>query len=144
MKNCLNPSCAKPIADNELYCSDLCMIEHQTSETPTSSEGSNYSFVEVQAQKLQVEPGDTIIFTIKQSEITDALSGSLNRLGDNLRKIFKDNQVIVLGVEPDGDVKISVVKQPTLPVAEPVNLGYCNNCDCGKKEAAEQAKEEKS
>lgn len=125
------------------YCSEVCYLEYRdngpmpekTSEQERSEQiKRDYEFTEVEVQKINLQPGDTLMVTIKNNYIDPDAMRSLN---SEFKKRFPNNQVFVFGMDIDGDVKLAVVSQPEIKVETPVNLGYCTNCDCGKKDAAE-------
>lgn len=101
----------------------------------------DYEFTEVEVQKLNLKPGDTLMVTIKNSYVE---AEAIQLLSNQFRKTFPNNKVFVFQVDVDGEIKFAVVSQPEIKLETPVNLGYCTNCDCGKKEAAEGNKNEKS
>jgi hypothetical protein len=93
--------------------------------------------VETEVQKINLGEGDVLVTTIKSDEIDMA---SMNSLGDQLRKIFPNNKVIVMGVGSEGDIKFTVAKDAAAKVSSGCGTGpanYCSDCSCGKKERYE-------
>jgi len=87
---------------------------------------------EVDVQKLSLQPGDTLVVTVKGEEFLD--EKIMGDLRDSFRKKFKNNQVevVLLAMPEDHDVKLSVIKNEAIPAP------YCAGCDCGKKERFEK------
>lgn len=88
---------------------------------------------EVEVQKLNVQPGDTLILTIRAENTEDIDSGFVRALQEGFRKRFVDNkvEVVMLAMAEDHKIDFTVVKE------KPVQ-NYCDDCGCGKKEAAER------
>lgn len=93
----------------------------------------DYELTEIQVQKLNLQPGDTLMVTIKNDYIEP---GNLAPFKKEFKRVFPNNEVFVFGMDSESEIKFAVVTQPET-VATPVNVGYCNDCNCGKKEAAE-------
>lgn len=91
---------------------------------------------EMEVTKLDLQPGQTLMVTIKHEDL-DQFSLQHLRLG--LKRAFPNNQVMVFGMGLEGDVKFAVVNEP---IASEPNLGYCGDCGCGKKERVELSKKE--
>jgi hypothetical protein len=96
---------------------------------------------QIEVMKITLEPGDVLISTIK-SEYLD--QHSMTSLGEQLRQMFPNNKVVVMGCEPEGDIKFVVAKDASLSDTK-VGCGttpnnFCSDCSCGKKEAYEQNK----
>lgn len=87
---------------------------------------------EVEVQKLNMQPNDVLMVTVKHDDIDYT---SMQNLRKQLNLAFPDNKVMVFGMGSAGEVKLAVMT--TEPVAPPVNLGYCGDCSCGKKERIE-------
>lgn len=104
-------------------------------------EMNNIKLNEVDATKLNLQPGDVLVTTIKSDDITMA---SMNGLGEQLRGIFPNNKVIVMGVGSEGDIKFTVAKDAaSSDTKAAVGCGttpsaFCGDCSCGKKEAWER------
>lgn len=103
---------------------------------------------EVEVQKLNVMPGDVLIFKFK-GEIDEY---QMKAFGAQLRKLFPDNKVVVLGLDDDQDIELTVLENRVSIAStdQPgqadcaVPTSYCDSCACGKKERilAEQGKKE--
>jgi hypothetical protein len=81
------------------------------------------------ATKINLKPGDVLILTVKDDNLDHE---SLQQLSQSIKKIFPNNKVAVFGLGTEGEVKFHVAS-----VEQPVVQSYCSNCDCGKKERAE-------
>lgn len=130
-KLCNNPKCGKDFEGESLYCSPACYLEHQTDlatveEKPMVPE-SFFKITEMEIQKVNLLPGDTLMVTIKNDDIHQFALDSLRK---QFLSIFPNNRTFIFGMGNDGDVKFAVVSQP--------EVSYCSNCDCGKKKAAEE------
>lgn len=95
---------------------------------------------QIEVMKITLEPGDVLISTIKSLYLD---SQSMTSLGEQLRQMFPNNKVVVMGCEPEGDIKFVVAKDASL--SDTVGCGatpasFCSDCSCGKKEAYEQNK----
>lgn len=95
---------------------------------------------QIEVMRITLEPGDVLISTIK-SEYLD--QESMVSLGEQLRQMFPNNKVVVMGCEPEGDIKFVVAKDAN--VSNTVGCGatpasFCSDCSCGKKEAYENNK----
>lgn len=87
---------------------------------------------EVEVAKLNLLPGDVLFVTIKSDEIEKTM---LDELGKNFSKVFPNNQVSLLGMSSDDEVKFSVIT--ALQESGCGTQSYCTDCSCGKKEQAE-------
>lgn len=93
---------------------------------------------EVEAQKINLAPGDVLVVKIKSDELTQA---SMNGLSEGLKSIFNKNKVVVLATESSGQIDLTIATQSEYPeqVKEDCStVNYCNSCSCGKKEAFER------
>lgn len=86
---------------------------------------------EIEVRKLNLQPGEVLFVTVK-SDLADP--DSLDRLGAGLRMIFPLNKVVVLSTEPEGSIELTIGKGLEYPDS---STKYCQDCSCGKKEAAE-------
>ena len=84
---------------------------------------------EVEVQKLNLQPGEVLVVKVKSNDFNDH---SMSQLGSGLRRIFPNNKVVVLGVEPEGNIDLTVAKGSEYPETQ-----YCTDCNCGKKAAYE-------
>lgn len=97
----------------------------------------NVNITTAEIQKLNLTEGDVLILSIKSDEID---MSSMNAIGDQLRKIFPNNKVLVMGVGSEGDIKFTVAKDAA--ATQQVGCGstpasFCSDCNCGKKAAYE-------
>lgn len=96
---------------------------------------------EVDVVKINPQPGEIIIVTIKSDDVDMA---SMQSLRESMRKVFPNNQVMLMSVGSEGDIKFVVAKDASLSDTK-VGCGatpasFCSDCSCGKKEAYEQNK----
>jgi len=90
---------------------------------------------ETEVTKLNLQQGEVLVVKVKVQEMGQ---DSLEEFGTKLRNIFPNNKVVVLGLGPDDDVKFETIAGSEADlscVSSPV--GYCSNCDCGKREQIE-------
>lgn len=87
----------------------------------------------VEVQRVGLQPGDVLMVTVKNDDMDQA---SLHALQSALREVFSENKVFIFGMGTTDDVKLTVISQEM--VAKSENVGYCSNCNCGKKERAEK------
>ena len=144
--------CSKATDFNVVFCNELCrqaysdteamrkatLVESKQEEESEQIK-NNYSFIEIEAQKINLQKGDTLMVTVKNSYIENV---HIQKMAEQFHKVFPNNKVFIFSVEIDGDIKFATVSQPEIKVEPPVNLGYYNDCNCGKKEAAEGKKNE--
>jgi hypothetical protein len=148
-KLCDNAKCGNDCALEAYYCSEKCynedapVREEQAKARETHlNEQIQVNTVDVQinlvdVQKVSLNPGDTLMVTIKHDEIT---RGTLEMFSRQFKKLFPNNQVFAFNVGTDGDVKFAVVSKPEVdytPGCGTSPTSYCNDCNCGKKELAE-------
>jgi len=88
---------------------------------------STVNVVNVEIAKLSLQPNDKLLISLKSHEIDLAFLDSFRK---GLKKLFPSNEVGVIALDPDGDMKITIVNNPS--------ASYCSDCSCGKKEAAER------
>lgn len=86
-------------------------------------------FNEVEVQKLNLQPGEVLIIKVKTEFIDNS---QMTTLGQGMRKIFPNNKVIVLSVEPEGSIDLTIAKGSEYPETQ-----FCTDCNCGKKAAYE-------
>ena len=85
---------------------------------------------EVEVAKLDLQPGQALMVTVKHGDVDQTSLGHLQRA---FGRAFPNNQVMVFGMGLEGDMKFAVVNEPVAPAP---NLGYCTDCNCGKREAS--------
>ena len=94
------------------------------------------SIKEMEVAKLNLKPGDVLAVTVKSNRLT---SESLNFLKDQLNELFNGNQIFLIGMNLDEEVKFSIMDE------QPKGCGvqsYCDDCSCGKKERLKAEKDE--
>lgn len=103
-------------------------VGEEEAEVPSVdlSGSMQFGFDVVEVQRVGLQPGDVLMVTVKNDELTQK---SVNNLRSQLQKVFPSNKVFVFAMGTTDDVKLSVVSQTP--------IGYCSDCSCGKKEAAQ-------
>jgi len=106
-------------------------MEQDQNNSPPDNQASSpsqgyFGFDVAEVTKISLGPGDVLSVVIKNDDVSHASLGYLQR---QLKDLFPNNNVIVLGVGTNDEVRFTVVKQE--------NKGYCSDCTCGKKEQAE-------
>ena len=89
---------------------------------------------EVEVQKLDLREGEVLAVTLKHDDVT---YDSLKSLQKQFAALFPNNKVLVFNVGTDGDIKLAVLEGQQNSVAPAPQLGYCTDCNCGKKDRAE-------
>lgn len=89
--------------------------------------------------RVKLEPGEVLF--VKLSVSDDIGQSELSALGDELRRIFPNNKVVVMALPAGDKIELTSVKDSSSlsSCADPVR--YCSNCSCGKKEALEAKNE---
>lgn len=102
---------------------------------------SEVKFNEVDVQKLNLQPGEVLIVTVRSDEADEA---SVNGLSKGLKNIFPNNKVVVFSVGASDGIDLTVARNMSQdsevqqrPGCGPTPADYCDNCSCGKKEAYE-------
>jgi hypothetical protein len=95
-------------------------------------EKKELNITELQVQKLNLKPGDTLMVTVQSDELDEA---SLDYLSKRLKFFFPNNKVALFGMGMEGYIKFTVASQAETCETSPA--GYCSNCDCGKRERVE-------
>jgi hypothetical protein len=98
-----------------------------------------YGFDVVEVQRVNLQAGDVLMVTVKNDDLSQE---SVDMLRKQLQLVFPDNKVFVFAMGTSDDVQLSVVSQSQNPVAECSPVGYCNDCDCGKKAQATETDDE--
>ena len=84
-----------------------------------------FGFDVVEAQRVALQPGDTLMITVKNDDLSQA---SVDALRMQLERVFPQNKVFIFAMGTSDDVKISIVSQ--------TQTSYCSDCNCGKAEQA--------
>lgn len=100
---------------------------------------SEISLNEIDVRKLNLQPGEVLIVTIKSDELTE---DSMYQLRRGLMGYFPNNKVLVMGVGSEGNIDLTVARhvaydEPTAEACGPGPANYCSDCSCGKKQAYE-------
>lgn len=78
---------------------------------------------QVEVMKVNVRPGDILIFKIKSDTIE---SSWLQFFSDHLRaEVFPDNKCLVIGLDPQDDLEVTAVGP------EEQEEECCGSCECG-------------
>lgn len=93
----------------------------------------------VELTQIDLKPNGVLMVTVKNDDMDHA---SIQALRDQLQSVFPNNRIFVFGMGTADEVKFVAVNQEA--VAKPENVGYCSNCNCGKKERAEKTLEGES
>jgi hypothetical protein len=88
----------------------------------------------VDVTKISLDLGDVLMVSIKSDSVGP---DDLRMLSKGFQRFFPDNQVLVMAVEKNGDIRYSVATTPK-PAEVAPTANFCNDCGCGKKEAWEQ------
>jgi hypothetical protein len=96
-------------------------------------------FKEVEVSKLNLKENDVLVVKMQGEDFeADMLRG----LQAHIRKVFPNNKVLVFSLQGDMKMELEVIQaalQSESLSCPPT--GYCEGCDCGKREAAEAAAE---
>jgi hypothetical protein len=89
------------------------------------------TFKEVEVTKLNLQPGEILVATIKSDDVDMA---SLTTLRGQIQMAFPNNKVFLFGISLDDEVRFSIMKDSTPSCG---TQSYCADCNCGKKEQME-------
>jgi len=101
--------------------------------------GMQFGFDVVEVQRVNLQPGDVLMVTVKNDDLSQE---SVDMLRKQLQLVFPNNKVFVFAMGTSDDVQLSIVSQGENPVAECSPVGYCSDCDCGKKAQATETDDE--
>lgn len=90
------------------------------------------TFKEIEVTKLKLQPGETIVITMK---IEDLAEGSMQELGRKFREMFPNNKVAVINLGLNDEIKFQTVLESASCGSS--STSYCNDCNCGKREQIE-------
>ena len=122
-------------------------------ETPTNEQGiplealkTEVIFKEVEVSRLNLKQNDVLVVKMHGDDFDVAM---LKGLQAHFRKVFPNNKVLVFSLIGDMEMDLEIVRAalvmepqtayaptPASPCAT-APKGYCEGCDCGKKDAAE-------
>jgi hypothetical protein len=94
---------------------------------------------EVEVSKLNLKENDVLVVKMQGMDLDGDLIRSLQK---HFQKVFPNNKVLVFSLEEDAKMELEVVEaallqeQPEASSCATAPAGYCEGCDCGKKEAA--------
>lgn len=86
---------------------------------------------QVEVTKLNLQPGEVLVVTIKHDEVD---SDSIRDLKEMFESVFPNNQTLILAVGKDDDIKLTSVKSIDTVRSSCSTGNYCDDCNCGKKE----------
>ena len=92
---------------------------------------------EIEVQKLNLRPGETLVVTLHSDEIGPE---DMESLGAGFRHYFPNNKVAVLNVGSGNQIKMTVVADLPAESCGATPSSFCGDCSCGKKEAFEASK----
>jgi hypothetical protein len=127
-RKCLHTACVNVVAEGNVYCSPECedsfreYVESMREQEASAQIKRDYELVIIEAQKIKLEKGDTLMVTVKNEYVEH---DEIRLLSSVFKKAFPDNKVFVFNMGSDGDVKFAIA-------SEPENT-YCKDCNCGKK-----------
>src|SRR4051812_12160887 len=116
----------------------------------------NFKIELAQISLLKLNPQDVLMVKLTSEDISDA---GMEALRDMLQSNFPNNKVLVFALKTIDELVFEVVSPATInalkniPATSDLELnnavqemscatapkGYCNDCNCGKREAAERA-----
>jgi hypothetical protein len=116
-------------------------------ETPTNEQGvpvdpnsapvriAEFVLKETEVSKLNLMQNDVLVVKMQGMDLDHDLIKSLQ---NHFKKVFPNNKVLVFSLSEDAKMNLEVVKAEALGEScATAPKGYCEGCDCGKKEAAE-------
>jgi hypothetical protein len=94
---------------------------------------------EVEVSRLNLLQNDVLVVKMQGNDFGQELIESLQ---NHFRKVFPQNKVLVFSLTDDLSMDLEIVRAALLTESEASSCstapkGYCEGCDCGKKEAAE-------
>lgn len=118
-------------------------IQQAQVQAPTATDvnntGMQFGFDVVEVQRINLQLNDVLMVTVKNDDLSQE---SVDMLRNQLQLVFPKNKVFVFAMGTNDDVQLSIVSQSENPVAECSPVGYCSDCDCGKKEQASEPADE--
>lgn len=100
--------------------------------------GMQFGFDVVEVQRVGLQPGDVLMVTVKNNDLSQE---SVDQLRKQLQVVFPGNKVFVFAMGIGDDIQLSIVSQSENPIESPQPVGYCGDCDCGKKAQATETDE---
>jgi hypothetical protein len=100
-------------------------------EEPTPTLQIGFDVVEV--QRVGLQPGDVLAVTVKNNDVSQE---AIDQLRKQLQIVFPDNKVFVFAMGVQDDVHFAIISQTPAESCSTSPVGYCGDCDCGKKETA--------
>lgn len=95
-----------------------------------------FTLVEYDVQKLNMQPGDTLVVKARGDELADQTES----LGEAIRKVFPNNRVMVFFLPGNSDLDMEILSTSLGREEKQVNscnsTNYCVDCNCGKKASA--------
>lgn len=92
-------------------------------------EDVKFAFAEL--TRLNLEPGEVLIIKIKSKEFYEESFSYFQR---EFQKAFPKNKVSVIYIGESEEITFQTIK--SMSKCDEESIGYCNNCNCGKREMA--------
>jgi len=108
-------------------------------DAPERAPGMQFGFDVVEVQRVGLTPGDVLMVTVKNDDLSQQL---VDALCAQLQQVFPSNKVFVFAMGTSDAVELSIVSQSEIPLANCSTGAYCGDCDCGKKERAQETEDE--
>jgi hypothetical protein len=91
-------------------------------------------FTEAQVAKLNLQPGEILVVTIKSHDVDTSVLESFKK---TIQKFFDKNQVLIFACAPEEEINFSTIAESSVGCG---TQSYCGDCSCGKKEQYEKLK----
>jgi hypothetical protein len=85
---------------------------------------------DVEVQKLNVQPGDTLAVTIKSDDVD---ANTVESLKQGLEQVFPGVRILIFGMGLHDELRFNVISQ-NKENSSCANSQFCADCTCGKKE----------
>jgi septin family protein len=134
IRNCLQ--CGEAFNGNTTFCSETCYLQNENrfaDQKKTEKVQRDYELTEIEVHKLNLQPGETLMVTIKSDYVEQQ---QLQPFKDEFRRVFPNNEIFIFGMDSDSEIKFVVVNQSEKSVDSSPKM-HCNNCNCEKKEIAQ-------
>lgn len=90
---------------------------------------------EIEAVKLNLQPGEVLAIQLRGPDFMD--ESVIHSFRDQIQKLFPNNKVFVMSMNDGHEITFNVLQPKEQPVAASCkDVGYCSDCNCGKKAAA--------
>lgn len=112
---------------------EMLRISMEATPVPTAE----ISLKEVEVSKLNLKQNDVLVVKMQGMDLDHDLIKSLQK---HFQKVFPNNKVLVFSLTEDATMDLEIIQAALLTEQSSCATapkGYCEGCDCGKKEAAE-------